>query len=112
MFETLTDEQILLFFLALIGLIVFAIVALRIGRTPKSSKEDPHQTRKKVEEFERMAQDPDPPGDSPFIKLIARVDAVEKELPNLKREIENIRNFAKLLGSQKEKGEQCLSPTS
>jgi len=96
MFETLTDEQILLFFFALIGLIVFAVVALRIGRGPKNLV-DQKIVRKKVEEFERSAHDPDPPGDSPFIQLMARVDAIEKDLPSLRRDIESIRNFANLL---------------
>jgi len=99
MFETLTDEQILLFSLALFGLIIFAVVALRIGRGPKNSG-DQKTVRKKVEEFERSAHsthDPDPPGDSPFIQLMARVDAIEKDLPSLRRDIESIRNFANLL---------------
>lgn len=95
-FETLTIDERLLISLFLVGLFVFVAVALLIRKTPKGDGDG--KVRRAVEDFERQ----DPPGDSPFIQLVARVNAVESEQHKMRKDIERIRIFKEAPKPQKE----------
>lgn len=70
------------------------------------NKPSPQMPRVKIREqvpsFARNNNPDDDPPDPPFIQLVARVNGIENEQLKMRKDIESIRNFAKLTGPQKE----------
>jgi hypothetical protein len=87
MLETLTSDQQLLVIAFFVGILVFTAIGLQLrkGRSKGESE------RREVK---------DPPEDSPFIQLVARVNAIENEQHTMKRDIKNLRVFKSM--AQKE----------
>jgi hypothetical protein len=102
MLETLTADQRFLIILFSIGIFVFTAIGLQLRKgRPKG---DEQSMRREVESFERkQPKEQDPPEDSPFIQLVARVNAIENEQHTMKRDIKNLRVFKSMAQEEEAK---------
>ena len=94
---TAEEWQLLLIILFLLGIVVFGTIAMKLRKAPKTDG----KIRRAVEDFERQKQDP--PGDSQFIQLVAKVNAIENEQKQMRQDIKGLRIFKSTLPQEETK---------